>query len=81
MLVTVMVLTVVLLTLTRLTYPRLTAYDGTYTSRGPNGNQPILPPNPPPPPTNTTKAGAYTGATSIGPGTQPQRPSTDIQRP
>jgi hypothetical protein len=34
-------------------------YDGTYTSRGPNGNQPTLPPNPmPPAPRKTTSAGA-----------------------
>ncbi len=39
------------------------------------------PPEPTPPPTKTTSAGAYTGRTAIGPGTQHQRLDRYAQRP
>src|SRR3989442_876096 len=35
----------------------------------------------PPPPKKATSAGAYTGATTTGPGAHPQTPPTNTQRP
>lgn len=61
----------VLLVFTIVKYSLLTLYDGRYTSRGPNGNQPTVP-LPPLEPTKATSAGAYTGRVLAGPGTQAQ---------
>jgi len=42
---------------------------------------PVAMATPDPPPKNATSAGAYAGRTTTGPGAQPQKPSTNTQRP
>src|SRR5271169_4929629 len=83
--VTLVMFTVVLVMFTLFTYARLTWYPGTETSPGASGNHPTPTPaekrKPGPPPTNATIAGAHTGRTTTGPGTQNHPPLTDAQRP
>src|ERR1700733_13160772 len=77
----------VLVKFTLFTYPRLTRYPGINTSPGASGNHPTPAPNeneklnPGPPPTHATSAGAYTGRTTLGPGTHSHPVPANAHRP
>src|SRR6185503_2658783 len=62
-------------------------HQGTSGSPQPSATQPktgppmLMPTRRLGPPKNATRAGAYTGLASTGPGAQPQKPFTETQRP